>query len=72
MGPGAATIERRIISWMLGLVGWGTGESFSDARGPDGVLTHGGSLANLSALVAARRRIDPDAWQRGNPGSTFG
>ena len=60
MGAAGATIERAVVSWMLGKVGFGPGS--------DGVLTHGGSLANLTALLAARARVAPDAWRAGTPG----
>jgi L-2,4-diaminobutyrate decarboxylase len=60
MGAAGATIEREIVRWMLDKVG------FDRAKG-DGVLTHGGSLANLTALLAARARSAPDAWRRGVP-----
>ncbi len=71
MGPGAASIEWFIINWLLEKVGWHP----QPLRMPDrpaqvfggGVLTHGGSLANLTALVAARSKMAPHAWQEGNP-----
>jgi len=71
MGPGAASIEWFIINWLLEKVGWRP----QPLRMPDshdqvfggGVLTHGGSLANLTALLAARSKIAPQAWQQGNP-----
>ena len=66
MGPAAATIEYVLVNWMLGKVGW-TPQPLPPVEGPSGggVLTHGGSLANLTALMAARARIDPEAWQAG-------
>jgi L-2,4-diaminobutyrate decarboxylase len=71
MGPGAASIEWFIINWLLEKVGWQP----QPLRIPDnsdkifggGVLTHGGSLANLTALLAARSKMAPQAWQEGNP-----
>lgn len=57
MGPAAASIEAFLIDWLNSKVGW-TGH-------PGGVLTHGGSLANLTALVAARSRFDSAIWTRG-------
>lgn len=59
MGAAGATIERQVVGWMLGKVGFG------GAGG--GVLTHGGSIANLTALLAARARVAPDAWRAGVP-----
>ena len=60
MGAAGATIEREVVRWMLGQVGF-------DADVAAGVLTHGGSLANLTALLAARARVVPDAWRAGVP-----
>ena len=72
MGPGAAGIEYFIINWLLERVGWRPspipGEENEDQAYGGGVLTHGGSLANLTALIAARSRLAPTAWQDGNPG----
>lgn len=60
MGAAAATVEFEVVRWMLGKAGFGeTG---------GGVLTHGGSLANLTALLAARAAAAPDAWAEGTPG----
>jgi L-2,4-diaminobutyrate decarboxylase len=71
MGPSAAVIELFIINWMLEKVGWFKGSSlknFSRIEGNGGgVLTHGGSLANLTALSAARSYIAPEAWTEGTP-----
>ena len=71
MGPAAASIERTIINWMLEKVGWFSGSDLGDFKWKDGcgagVLTHGGSVANLTALSAARANISPEAWQNGTP-----
>jgi len=73
MGPAAAAAEVAVIDWMLSKVGWPP-----SGRDPDrlpapgstaagGVLTHGGSLANLTALLAARAAAAPEAWEKGTP-----
>ncbi|MEU8145231.1 pyridoxal-dependent decarboxylase [Nonomuraea sp. NPDC048901] len=59
MGAAAATVEFEVLRWMLAKVGFPAG---------GGVLTHGGSLANLTALLAARARAVPEAWEDGVPG----
>ncbi len=56
MGPSAVALELAVVGWMLDRAGW---------SGGSGVLTHGGSLANLTALLAARARALPEAWQSG-------
>ncbi len=72
MGPAAATVEYAVINWMLEKVGWKP-RPWPDrpAEGAEGegcgggVLTHGGSLAQLTALAAARAHADPEAWENG-------
>jgi L-2,4-diaminobutyrate decarboxylase len=59
MGPSAATTEQAVINWMLEKVGWG--------EQAGGVLTNGGSIANLHGMLAARAHIAPEAWAKGNP-----
>jgi len=44
--PGAVQMERSLVQWMAGLVGY--------PEGAGGDLTSGGSIANLTALVTAR------------------
>jgi L-2,4-diaminobutyrate decarboxylase len=60
MGAAGALIEHEIIRWMVRKLGF-------DASTAGGVLTHGGSLANLTALLAARAIAAPEAWQEGTP-----
>lgn len=70
-GPASVSIEYFLINWLLEKVGWvpaplpsqqGAGEIHGG-----GILTHGGSLANLTALIAARTHTAPQVWQQGNP-----
>jgi glutamate/tyrosine decarboxylase-like PLP-dependent enzyme len=46
-GPAATEIERTVIRWLASLIGYG-----DDAAG---ILTSGGSMANLTALMIAHR-----------------
>ncbi|SNT63692.1 Glutamate or tyrosine decarboxylase [Asanoa hainanensis] len=46
---------------LLGKVGFGGSGA--------GVLTHGGSLGNLTGLLIARAAAAPDAWEHGVPGN---
>ena len=57
MGPAAHAMERVVVDWMTEKLGW--------PEGSGGVLTHGGSLANLTALLAARAAAAPEAWTDG-------
>jgi aromatic-L-amino-acid/L-tryptophan decarboxylase len=55
--PGLAQIEANVVRWFCDIVG------YPAASG--GILTSGGSLANFSALVAARRERLPDDFLSG-------
>ncbi len=72
MGPAASSIEYYMLNWLLERVGWRPaplpGQASDGGVHGGGVLTHGGSLANLTALLAARSVIAPSAWRDGNPG----
>jgi L-2,4-diaminobutyrate decarboxylase len=57
MGPAAHAMERVVVEWMTEKLGW--------PEGSGGVLTHGGSLANFTVLLAARAAAAPDAWVDG-------
>lgn len=58
MGPQAAALELELVDWFLDKIGWENGS---------GLLTHGGSLANLTALLSARAASVPAAWKDGTP-----
>jgi L-2,4-diaminobutyrate decarboxylase len=60
MGAAANAMEGAVVEWMAERVGWGPGAG--------GVLTHGGSLANLTALLGARAAAAPSAWADGVDG----
>jgi L-2,4-diaminobutyrate decarboxylase len=61
MGPAAHAMERVVVEWMTEKLGW--------PEGSGGVLTHGGSLANFTVLLAARAAAAPDAWVEGVDGT---
>lgn len=71
MGPAGATLEAFMINWMLSKLDWFKGTDLYDfsaqKKNGSGLLTHGGSVANLTALSAARAAIAPEAWTEGNP-----
>lgn len=71
MGPAAAAIEFFMINWMLEHVGFKPAPAdpaaHQEASCGGGVLVNGGSLANLTAMIAARTRLEPDVWENGNP-----
>ncbi len=60
MGAAASAMEAAVVEWMTERIGWDGGAG--------GVLTHGGSLANLTALLAARAAAAPSAWSDGVDG----
>lgn len=62
MGPAATAIERNVIEWLLKFFGWD--------KNANGLLTSGGSLGNLTGLLAARQAIkEYDVWESGVDGN---
>jgi glutamate/tyrosine decarboxylase-like PLP-dependent enzyme len=60
-GPAATEIERTVTSWLAEMIGYAT-----QGRKAHGLLTSGGSLANLTALLIAHRaHADPNVAQAG-------
>ncbi len=63
IGPAAAAIERACVRWMA--------DKVSYPATADGVFTSGGTLANLTALLAMRQRASRGrAWRDGGGGMT--
>jgi L-2,4-diaminobutyrate decarboxylase len=60
MGPWATAAEWAMVRELGQAIGWQPGE-FS------GLATHGGSLANFTALLTARNVALGDVWERGVP-----
>jgi L-2,4-diaminobutyrate decarboxylase len=61
VGPAGTAIEKAVLGWLAQRLGM--------APGADGILTSGGSLGNLTGLLAARReRGGSDAWEEGPRG----
>lgn len=57
MSPTATVIETQLVRQLAALIGWGTGSG--------GTFTSGGTEATFTALLAARARALPNAWQDG-------
>ena len=60
MGPWATAVEHALIHALSRKVGWTPGHG-------SGLLTHGGSLATLTALLTARNVSLPGSWENGVP-----
>jgi len=70
MGPSGAAVDYLLLNWMLRKAGWEPSPlpgAAAPAQYGGGTLAHGGSLANLTALMAARAWAAPDAWRDGVP-----
>ena len=58
MGPWATAVEQAMVSKLAGYLGWHEGDYA-------GIVTHGGTLANLNALLVARNVALGDCWEEG-------
>jgi L-2,4-diaminobutyrate decarboxylase len=71
LGPASVSLEYFLLNWLLEKVGWKPApwdaQQVAEGMHGGGILTNGGSLSNLTALIAARTRIAPEVWQDGNP-----
>ena len=69
MGPAAAALEVFVLNWLISKIGWTPmpvpPQKIGAEGSAGGVLTHGGSLAQLTALLAARAYSAPESWDDG-------
>jgi len=60
-GPAATEVERTVIGWLAEMIGYG-----DQNKKTHGLLTSGGSMANLTALLIAHRaKSDPEVAMSG-------
>jgi L-2,4-diaminobutyrate decarboxylase len=59
MSPFASAIDRVLIRQLRRLIGWNDGQT-------SGLCTSGGTLANTTAILAARNHKYPDFWESGS------
>ena len=63
IAPGSVALERRVLRWTMDEIGF--------PETSEGILTSGGSLGNLTALLAARQsRAGFDVWDDGGHGGS--
>ncbi|HSP33446.1 MAG TPA: aminotransferase class V-fold PLP-dependent enzyme [Thermoanaerobaculia bacterium] len=55
--PALVQLEANVVRWFCEIIGYG--------RGSGGILTTGGSFANFSAIVAARKKLLPENFLKG-------
>jgi L-2,4-diaminobutyrate decarboxylase len=77
MGPFVTAAEHAVVGELLHRVGWGpaagadsatagtTGGVVGPVAGGGGIVTHGASLANLTAMLVARNVALGGSWERG-------
>ena len=61
MGPWSTSVELAMVAKLAGYLGWRAGDYA-------GIVTHGGTLANLNALLVARNVALGDCWEEGVEG----
>lgn len=61
MAPSGVMVERQVVRSLAALIGF-------DPAAADGVCTSGGTVSNLIAVLAARSRAFPEAWEAGVSG----
>jgi len=58
VGPASNAIEKALVDRLIAAIGF--------ASKADGFATHGGTVGNLTALLAARNAALPSSWSEGN------